>query len=53
MRIIKNLRSRLTMVRQQTLFYDKVNGKAVNEYTDCFGKKWMAQSKFGFRTSSN
>ncbi len=53
MRIIKSLRSRLTMVRQQTLFYDKVNGKAVIEYKDCFGKKWMAQSKFGFRTSNN
>ena len=40
------------MVRQETLFYDKANGMAVNEYKDCYGHKWMAQSKFGFRTKS-
>ena len=53
MKVINNLKSRLTMVRQQTLFYDKVNGKAVNEYVDCFGKKWMAQSRFGMRISKD
>jgi hypothetical protein len=49
MKAINILKSRLTMVRQETLFYDKVNGKAVSLYKDCFGKKYMAQSKFGSR----
>ena len=53
MRIIKSLRSRLTMVKQYTLFIDRVNRKAVFEYKDCFGEKWMARSKFGFRTKMN
>ncbi|MEQ9091807.1 MAG: hypothetical protein RIE52_11995 [Balneola sp.] len=47
--VIKNLKSRITMIRQQTLFWDKINGKAVNEYIDCYGNIWMAQSKFGSR----
>ena len=37
------------MKRIDTLFYDKVNGKAVNLYTDCYGVNYMAQSKFGMR----
>jgi hypothetical protein len=46
---IETLKSRFTMVRQETLFHDKVNGKAVSLYKDCFGKKYMAQSKFSTR----
>lgn len=53
MKAIKILKSRLTMVRQQTLFWDKVNGQAVNLYIDCFGKKWIAQSRFGMRISDD
>lgn len=53
MKALKILKSRLTMVRQQTLFWDKVNGQAVNLYKDCFGKKWMAQSRFGMRISKD
>ena len=51
MKALKILKSRLTMVRIETLFWDKVNGQAVNEYKDCYGKKWMAQSRFGMRIS--
>jgi hypothetical protein len=51
MKTLKILKSRLTMVRQQTLFWDKVNGQAVNLYKDCFGEKWMAQSRLGMRIS--
>lgn len=50
MKVIKSIKSRLTMRRQYTLFHDRVNGKAVNLYKDCFGNKWMAQSKLGTRT---
>lgn len=53
MKALNVLKSRLSMVRQKTLFYDKINGQAVCEYKDYYGNKWIAQSKFGFRTSVN
>lgn len=31
------------------LFYDKCNGRVVYLYQDYYGKKWMAQSRFGCR----
>ena len=46
---MKWLKSRLSMRLVETLFWDKVNGKAVHLYIDCFGEYYMAQSKFGFR----
>jgi len=49
MKIIKVIISRLTMVRNQTLFGDKVSGKVVREYIDYYGNKWMAQSRVGMR----
>lgn len=53
MRLLNILKSRLTMVREETLFWDKVNGQAVNSYKDCFNRKWMAQSRFGMRIARN
>lgn len=47
--LIKTLKSRLSMKREQNLFLDKVNRKVVNLYVDCYGVKWMAKSKFGYR----
>lgn len=49
--ISKYAKSRFTMTPTQTLFYDKVNGKAVISYKDCYGKYWMAHSKFGHRVA--
>jgi len=49
MKIIKVIISRLTMVRNQTLFWDKVSRKVVSEYIDYYGNKWMAQSRVGMR----
>ena len=48
-KIIKVIISRLTMVRNQTLFWDKVSRRIISEYKDCYGKKWMAQSRFDMR----
>ena len=53
MKALNILKSRLTMKREETLFGDKVNGQAVNLYNDCFGKKWIAQSRFGMRIERN
>ncbi len=33
-----------------SLFRDSVNGRSVNLYIDDYGTKWMAQSRWGFRT---
>jgi hypothetical protein len=38
------------MKYEYSLFTDVVNGRSVNLYTDGYGVKWMAQSKWGFRT---
>ena len=44
--IVRYLISRLTMLNTgRCLFVDKVNGREVWLYTDCFGKEYMAQSK--------
>ena len=48
-KIIKVIISRLTMVKNQTLFWDGKGGRVVSEYIDCYGKKWMAQSRVGMR----
>ena len=46
---MKAIKSRLTMKKIQHLFYDRVNGKGVYLYVDCFGEKYMAQLRFGMR----
>ena len=35
---------------ESQLFTDSINGKSVNLYIDDYGTKWMAQSRWGFRT---
>lgn len=39
------------MKRISSLFVDKVNGRTVFEYKDCYGQLFMAQSKLGFRVN--
>lgn len=46
---MKKLISKLTMKKGRYLLTDIVNGKEVFEYTDYYGDKYMAQSKYGFR----
>ena len=48
--IARYLISRFTMSNTgRCLFVDKVNGREVWLYVDCFGKEYMAQSKWGMR----
>ena len=49
----KRLKSKYTMTYKRSVFVDTVNGKMVNEYEDCYGNLFMAQSKLGFRTRKN
>ena len=50
MRIFRWVKSWVTMERGRCLFTDNIAGKQVFEYTDCYGKKWMANfNRWGFR----
>jgi|VirMetMinimDraft_7_1064189.scaffolds.fasta_scaffold363821_1 hypothetical protein len=43
------IESRTSMIYQRQLFLDSVSGEMVNEYKDCFGTLYMANSPYGFR----
>ena len=45
---MKWLKSKLTMKRRYCLFVDSVSGQEVFAYTDCYGKKWMANYNHWF-----
>lgn len=47
---VRYLASRFTMKKTgECLFVDNVDGREVWLYTDCFGKEFMAQSKWEMR----
>lgn len=48
--VIKWAKSRLSMEHKRELFYDIVNKRMVSEYMDKDGVRWMAQTKWGYRT---
>jgi hypothetical protein len=48
--MIKNLISRWTMVKlTRTPFYDKVAGKMVYYWQDCYFEQYMAASRWSYR----
>lgn len=50
---MKRLISRFTMIEiEHSYFRDAVNGKTVKLYVDCYGQKWMAYGKWGYRVKS-
>jgi len=51
-KLFKLLKSKLTMKKANILFIDKVNDKAVWLYEDCYGTRYLAQNKFGFRVKA-
>lgn len=48
-RFLKRINSKYTMTYSRSLFIDTVNGRMVNEYIDCYGVLFMAQSRLGCR----
>jgi hypothetical protein len=53
MKIYRIFKSRLTMKAKRHLFEDKIEGKGVFLYTDCYDQEWMANYPFwpwSFRT---
>ena len=52
--MIKNLISRWTMVKTtRAPFYDKVGGKMIYYWQDCYFETYMAASRWGYRIKLN
>ena len=52
-KLVKTIKSKLTMKRGSCLFVDTVSGSEVFEYTDCYGQRWMAGFfHWGFRVKA-
>lgn len=51
--MIKNIISRLTMVRKSQANYDFINSKQVYYWQDCYFDCYMATSRFGSRVKIN
>jgi hypothetical protein len=49
----KRLKSKYTMTYNRSLFIDTVSGRMVNEYVDCYGHLFMANSRLGWRIKKN
>jgi L-arabinose isomerase len=47
------LKSRWSMKQTGNSFRDIVTGDSVRDWVDCYGDKWMAVSKWGFRVKIN
>lgn len=47
--MIKNIKSRMSMVETGSSFTDVVTGDSVRFWMDCYGDEWMAVNKWGFR----
>ena len=48
-KIYRPIRSRFTMKKIESLFWDPIGGKAVFLYRDCYETEWMSASKLGHR----
>ena len=49
----ERLKSKYTMTYNRSLFIDTVSGRMVNEYVDCYGHLFMANSRLGWRIKKN
>ena len=49
----ERLKSKYTMTYNRSLFIDTVSGRMVNEYVDCYGHLFMANSRLGWRMKKN
>jgi hypothetical protein len=51
--MIKNIISRLTMIKGTVHYYDKVTKYKVYTWTDCYFNKYAAATRFGMRIKLN
>ena len=53
MSIFKAVRSYFSLTKKEFMFTDTVSGLAVYSFTDCYGDKWMKDSRWGFFSVKN
>ena len=51
--MIKNIISRLTMVKSGKLIYDPIKKELLYYWTDCYFDEYVARNRFGTRTKIN
>ena len=51
--MIRNLISRLTMIKSEIVIYDTVIKKELCHWTDCYFDEYIAKNRFGTRTKIN
>lgn len=51
--MIKNIISRLTMVKSGKLIYDPIKKELLYYWTDCYSNEYVAKNRFGTRIKIN
>ena len=51
--MVKEIISRLTMVKTGRHFYDFINGQTIYHWQDCYFENYIAASRFGKRVKLN
>ena len=51
--MIKNIISRLTIVKSGKLIYDPIKKELLYYWTDCYFDEYVAKNRFGTRTKIN
>ena len=51
--MIKNIISKLTMVKSEKLIYDPIKKVLLYYWTDCYFDEYVAKNRFGTRTKIN
>ena len=51
--MIKNIISRLTMIKSGKLIYDPIKKELLYYWTDCYFNEYVAKNRFGTRTKIN
>ena len=51
--MIKNIISKLTMVKSEKLIYDPIKKELLYYWTDCYFDEYVATNRFGTRTKIN
>ena len=51
--MIKNIISRLTMIKSRKLIYDPIKKELLYYWTDCYFNEYVAKNRFGTRIKIN
>ena len=51
--MMKNIISRLTMIKSEKLIYNPIKKELLYYWTDCYFDEYVAKNRFGTRTKIN